>query len=158
MKKTILFSLKLLIGVLFVSSCGQNNEKKVFVKVTLANGWTDNPYCSGNFQQSSSICGIVTASVDGFTGGGSNLQLNQSGNELSKQIDEFVMDLGVNKNLQITVSGKSSSYVWPDEYPILVHFSNLVLMEVYVDGIVYDSRTISTDGMGTNFNYNVIVE
>lgn len=160
MKKTIYFTLTLLALITLASSCNSNNEKKVYVKASLPNGWSANPGCSATpyiagcgsfFVNANSIAAGIT-----HTGNGAS----QFNNDLFSQTDEFIMDLNVSKNLQINVSGQAFYIV---QNPTAcgteaIYVPNTVLVEVFVNGSVYDSRTVTLDGTGAQQIFNVIIE
>lgn len=152
MKKTIYLSLTLLALISLASSCNQNNEKKVYVKASLPNGWTANPAC-GN--AASGVCGQVTFSFTGSEGVFSfNNILKKENNDLFLQSQEYIMDLNQSNNLAINIAGVSY-FISTFE---TTYFPNTVLVEVFVNGSVYDSRTVTLDGTNAQQNFNVIIE
>lgn len=151
MKKKIYFTLALLAIITLASSCNSNNEKKVYVKVSLPNGWVANPAC-GN--AAAGVCGQVGF---GFTGSAGMISINnilkEENNDLSLQSQEYIMDLNQSNNLGINIYGISYYTTFETTY-----FQNTVLVEVFVNGSVYDSRTLTLDGSGDQQSFNVIIE
>lgn len=154
MKKTIYLSLALLALISLASSCNQNNEKKVYVKASLPNGWTANPAC-GN--AAAGACGQVGFSFTGSAGVIShNNILKKENNDLFLQSQEYIMDLNQSNNLAINIGG-SSSFTNYTTFET-TYYPNTVLVEVFVNGSVYDSRTVTLDGTGAQQIFNVIIE
>jgi hypothetical protein len=154
MKKTIYFTLTLFALIAFASSCNQNNEKIIYVKVSLPNGWTPNPVCDATAFSGS--CGSYVAYAGGgnySSTGNTALQIN---NNMFSETDEFLMDLNVGKNLVVSVLAHTSWYLNIGDPPTYV--SNTFLVEVFVNGSVYESRTLTLDGTGASNSFNVIIE
>ena len=163
MKKTIYFTLTLLALITLASSCNSNNEKKVYVKASLPNGWSANPGCSATpyFGGCGSFFVYAISTAVGVNSGGHGA--SQFNNDLFSQTDEFIMDLNVSKNLQISVNGSSFYTVTNPtfETETIIYVPNTVLVEVFVNGSVYDSRTVtleSNSAAPAQQNFTVIIE
>lgn len=155
MKKTIYFTLTLFALIAFASSCNTNNEKKVYVKVSLPNGWAPNPACDATaFSGSCGSYVAYAASTNASSTGNTALQIN---NNMLSETDEFLMDLNVGKNLLVSVLAHTSWYINIGD-PESTYVSNTFLVEVFVNGSVYESRTLTLDGSGASNSFNVIIE
>lgn len=157
MKKTIYFTLTLLAYITLASSCNSNNEKKVYVKASLPNGWSANTACDGSAM---GTCGTYTSHASSYSGSSTGNTALQMNNDLFSQTDEFLMDLNINKNLLVSVLTYTSYYIVPNPTfeTETIYVPNTVLVEVFVNGSVYDSRTVTLDGNGGSQSFNVIIE